>query len=920
MTRSSATYLSELYWLVNQHFNLAELRTLCLDLNVDYESLAGEEKLSRIRELLLGLGRNGRLPDFITLLQQVRPNVAWLLVPDDFELPVSLSTGELTTAGDTNIEQIGDIFNVGDITGSYTAIGNGAQVIVNQIEQALSAIEEMEKGVQVAENRLARAIQSKIDNYIRLPTTVGAEAYRNPYRSLLNYRIEDSPYFYGRQEAIRKMLLRLDRNRLTVLQSDSGSGKTSLLQAGLAARLLAARHLPLYIRPHNEPPHMAIKRSFLPDYTTLDELERFRDDKMSLLGFLRRVTSYLGPRKLFIFLDQFEEFFNDLNSEKEAFSQELQQCIDDPQLDVGWVLSLREEYFAKLRLFEAVRPFENWYFLETFLVQEAREVITQPAQKMGVTYENNLVGRIIKDVSNDDDALMPVHVQLVCTTLFDERHELSDPAVISEGLYNRERGEGESKASGAKGILRSHLSRTMKQQMIGQERQLAFQVLRTLITSQKYRAQRSRKEILNELQAIGDVSTVDESSFDDVLKNLENNHLIRTDEDDKGELNYELAHDYLLDEIEVDPQFQAIKFAQEILTQEVPFFIDRGVLLAEDKFNIVNSHREFLNLDEITLELLNKSEEHFEAERTRELRQAQELAEQRENARRQAVRVSRRNLALLVIVSTIAVGFFVILYVFPWIMKNTAANDEFAELVPVEMEDGSIVEFEAYEVTNERYAKCVDWGPCNRPDNWSVIYPENRILDKDNAEIWNENRLKPVVGVTMEDAMFFCTWIDRILPTADQWIQTVPHPNKWQDMTDDEALFVFDLESEPVLTSVSVRSKPQYINGYQEIYDLVGSVEEWTRTTLVDIEGENDMQCRDVMSPQKISSDAVGAISLGDSFSDYFEFAGETLNDNVNDSQKSLNYTDNTLGFRCVSHNYVGNDIYSCRSIEPVIE
>jgi hypothetical protein len=44
-------------------------------------------------------------------------------VPDDFELPQSLPFGEMTTAGDTNIGQIGDIFNVGDITGSYTAGG-----------------------------------------------------------------------------------------------------------------------------------------------------------------------------------------------------------------------------------------------------------------------------------------------------------------------------------------------------------------------------------------------------------------------------------------------------------------------------------------------------------------------------------------------------------------------------------------------------------------------------------------------------------------------------------------------------------------------------------------------------------------------------------------------------------------------------
>lgn len=54
---------------------------------------------------------------------------------------------QVNIAGDASIGQIGDIFNVGDIAGSYNAIGNGAQVIINQIEQALSAVDEMEKGV-----------------------------------------------------------------------------------------------------------------------------------------------------------------------------------------------------------------------------------------------------------------------------------------------------------------------------------------------------------------------------------------------------------------------------------------------------------------------------------------------------------------------------------------------------------------------------------------------------------------------------------------------------------------------------------------------------------------------------------------------------------------------------------------------------
>ncbi|MBK8129109.1 MAG: hypothetical protein IPK53_09285 [bacterium] len=78
----------------------------------------------------------------------------------------------------------------------------------------------------------------------------------------------------------------MGNGRVTILESESGSGKTSLLQAGLASRLLADGHFPLCLRPYRQAPDQFIKRAFLPDYAAQPELPRFRDDRMSLKGFL----------------------------------------------------------------------------------------------------------------------------------------------------------------------------------------------------------------------------------------------------------------------------------------------------------------------------------------------------------------------------------------------------------------------------------------------------------------------------------------------------------------------------------------------------------------------------------------------------------------------------------------------------------
>ena len=209
----------------------------------------------------------------------------------------------------------GDIITVGEITKSYAAIGAGAQVIINQIQQALSAVDELEKSIQAAERRLAEAIQQLLERYTRLAVDTAIDEHSNPYKSLDNYQLEDAPYFYGRDDAIAAMRENMRQSRLTVLESDSGSGKSSLIQAGLASRLLAAGDFPLYIRAYNQPPGQAIKKAFLRDYETLEELTRFRDDNMDLPGFLDRVTHYLGNRQLIVFLDQFVEFFTELPPE-----------------------------------------------------------------------------------------------------------------------------------------------------------------------------------------------------------------------------------------------------------------------------------------------------------------------------------------------------------------------------------------------------------------------------------------------------------------------------------------------------------------------------------------------------------------------------------------------------------------------------
>jgi hypothetical protein len=92
MTTDSAAYLTNLHNLLNQYFGEDEIHTLCFQMGIDHESVAGKGKSAWIRELLISLGRRGRLAELVHLAQRERPHVSWPTMPNEFQLPASIAS------------------------------------------------------------------------------------------------------------------------------------------------------------------------------------------------------------------------------------------------------------------------------------------------------------------------------------------------------------------------------------------------------------------------------------------------------------------------------------------------------------------------------------------------------------------------------------------------------------------------------------------------------------------------------------------------------------------------------------------------------------------------------------------------------------------------------------------------------------
>ena len=148
----------------------------------------------------------------------------------------------------------------------------------------------------------------------------------------------------------------------------------------------------------------------------------------------------------------------------------------------------------------------------------------------------SLLNRVLNDLGRTE--ISPPQLQLVCTALYETLP--ASETIITMESYER--------AHGAAGILRDHLAHVLSRELQPGQRKAARQLLESLITSAQERVIRTHSEVVEELTRQGITPQV----LDAILSQLVDSRLVKVEETESG-MAYELAHDYLLDEIKLDP-------------------------------------------------------------------------------------------------------------------------------------------------------------------------------------------------------------------------------------------------------------------------------------------------------------------------------------------------------------------------------
>jgi len=262
------------------------------------------------------------------------------------------------------------------------------------------------------DERAFQALVSAI-NGLPLGPSVPIEAATDvcPYRGLEAFDEQHAEFFFGRDADVQRLLETLKGTRFLAVLGASGSGKSSLVRAGVvpALRLGEAPEIVL-LRPGAHPLEALAAQLVrlggdLPMQRTLDELA---GDPRTL--HLAASLALAGPGAgLLLVVDQFEEVFTLCrdDAERRAFFGNLVHAAGVPGGSTSVLLAMRADFYHRCGAHPelAQQLAAAQYLVSPLQPDGLRQAVVEPARRVGLAFEPGLVDTILADVADQPGAL-----------------------------------------------------------------------------------------------------------------------------------------------------------------------------------------------------------------------------------------------------------------------------------------------------------------------------------------------------------------------------------------------------------------------------------------------------------------------------------------------------------------------------------
>ena len=311
----------------------------------------------------------------------------------------------------------------------------------------------------------------------RSVTQAAPSAAACPYKGLAAYQIEDAQFFFGREVLIDDLVRRLQTHQVLTVGGPSGSGKSSLVRAGLIPAIRAGAlqgreswQVALFT-PGRDP--MAELYFQVTGTPSRGGLTITFEDLLERPTMARHLSWKDGvERPLVLCIDQFEELFTLATAkQRKNFIAAVSAMTDPADSKVRIVIAVRADFYGHCAQIPwlAEHITHNQILVGPMTDAELRRAIVEPARRSGLHVESSLVDAIIDEAGHEAGSL-----PLVAHALVETWSRRRDNVLTLQGFHE---------AGGVAGAISQTAEATFEQRFDDAERTATRRLFLRLVTS-----------------------------------------------------------------------------------------------------------------------------------------------------------------------------------------------------------------------------------------------------------------------------------------------------------------------------------------------------------------------------------------------------------------------------------------------------
>ncbi len=466
---------------------------------------------------------------------------------------------------------------------------------------------------------------------------------QSPFKFLDPYEKKDKDIFFGRETEIEHLYQTTFKTNLLLIYGQSGTGKTSLIQCGLANRFRESDWFDIYIR-RGDNINVSLRRELENKAETQIEKEASVAEGIESL-----YLDFLKP--VYLIFDQFEELFIlGSKGEQQEFFETIKQLlktlgrdrrkgggsprgtgsdaatsiediqgstIGSPSIGPCKILFImREEYIARLYDFEKMVPqlFNHRFRVESMQLSEVEAVIggSCDAFSIGLVEREVTVKGIVENNRDEQGIIQLPYLQVYLDRLHREAVKRTAPGdAKDEILFTPELVEGVGKISD---VMAAFLDEQTEAVQKGLEKkysdvpeEFVQQVLNSFVTVEGTNLPLEKEVLWGRLQVL----KVREDILDDCLMSLGRARILRLLENEK---TYEIAHDALALRIDDKRSVEekTLLKVERLVKDRFVAYGDTAAFLAKGELNYIEPYEKKLKakLEAEEIDFIEKSRKH----------------------------------------------------------------------------------------------------------------------------------------------------------------------------------------------------------------------------------------------------------------------------------------------------------------------